>query len=222
MRVAVSYRKRGAKVANIAIIYYSATGNVYELAGAVEEGAREAGAETRLRKVPELAPEEAIRSREAWAQHRDATQHVPEATLDDLAWADGFAFGTPTRYGNPAAQLKQFIDATGPLWQEGKLGDKVVAGFTSTTTPHGGQESTLLALYNVFMHWGCVLVPPGYTHPNQFVVGNPYGVSHVDEQGQKRPSPETLTAARYLGERIATFAQRLAPIPTEAGERAVR
>lgn len=198
-------------MANVAIIYYSSTGNVYELAKAVEEGAGGAGAETRLRKVHELAPAEAIASNEGWAQHAAETQDVQEASLDDLDWATGFALGTPTRYGNVTAQLKQFIDQTGPLWAEGKLADKVAAGFTSTTTLHGGQESTLLSLYNVFMHWGAIIVPPGYTHPTQFVTGNPYGVGHVDNQGQDRPSDETLQSARYLGERIATFADRLAP-----------
>lgn len=197
----------------MAVIYYSATGNVYELATAVEEGARGVGAETRLRKVRELAPEEAIASNAGWAQHAAETQDVEQATLDDLDWATGYAFGTPTRYGNVTAQLKQFIDQTGPLWAEGKLADKVAAGFTSTTTLHGGQESTLLSLYTVFMHWGAIIVPPGYTRPTQFVTGNPYGASHVDNQGQDRPSEETLQSARYLGERIATFADRLVPAP---------
>jgi NAD(P)H dehydrogenase (quinone) len=203
-------------MANVAIIYYSATGNVYELAQAVEQGAQEAGAETRLRKVRELAPDEAIRSREGWQQHVEATQHVPEAQLDDLEWAEGLAFGTPTRYGTPSAQLKQFLDTTGQLWQEGKLADKPVASFTSASTQHGGHESTLLALQNVFIHWGSVLVPPGYTHPSQFVTGNPYGVSHTDANGDLRPSPETLESARYLGRRLASFAVALAPVRTGA------
>jgi NAD(P)H dehydrogenase (quinone) len=205
----------------IAIVYYSATGNTYELAQAVEEGAQGAGAETRLRKVRELAPEEAIASRQGWKQHVEETQHVPVAELEDLAWADGYAFGSPTRFGNVAAQLKQFMDTAGPLWQEGKLADKPVAGFTSTTTQHGGQESTLLTMYTVFIHWGCVLVPPGFTHPTQFVTGNPYGVSHVDRNGQDRPSEDTLTSARYLGERVATFASRLRDVPAPAGAEAV-
>jgi NAD(P)H dehydrogenase (quinone) len=204
-------------VANIAIIYYSATGNVYQLAQAIEEGAREAGADTRLRKVRELAPEEAIRSNQGWREHAAETQDVPEATLDDLEWAEGLAFGTPTRYGTPSAQLKQFLDTTGPLWQQGKLADKAVATFTSAATLHGGHESTLLALQNVFIHWGAVLVPPGYTHPNQFVTGNPYGVSHTDANGEERPSDATLESARYVGRRLATFAEILSPVRASGG-----
>lgn len=203
-------------MAHVAIVYYSATGNVYTMAQAVEEGAQRAGAETRLRKVQELAPEEAIASQQGWVDHRTETQHIQEATLDDLEWADGYLFGTPTRYGNAAAQLKQFLDTTGPLWQKGALADKPVAAFTSTTTPHGGQESTIISLYNVFMHWGSVVVPPGYTHPGQFVSGNPYGASHWDQGGAASPSEETLDSARRLGERVATFAERLVRAPTLA------
>jgi NAD(P)H dehydrogenase (quinone) len=202
-------------MANVGIIYYSSTGNVYDLAQAVEEGARDAGAATRLRKAPELAPEEAIRANEGWQEHVQATQDVPEAQLEDLDWADAYIFGTPTRYGNVSAQLKQFIDQTGGMWQEGRLADKVVAGFTSAATLHGGHETTLTALYNTFMHWGCVLVPPGYTHPSQFVTGNPYGVSHADANGEERPSEDTLTSARYLGRRVALFADALAPVIRE-------
>jgi NAD(P)H dehydrogenase (quinone) len=103
----------------VAVIYYSATGNVYGLARGVEEGAKEAGAEVCLRKVGELAPEEAIKSNPAWHEHAHKTQDVPQASLDDLEWADAYVFGTPTRYGNVSSQLKQFIDTTAGLWGEG-------------------------------------------------------------------------------------------------------
>src|ERR1700746_3093159 len=116
----------------VAIIYYSATGTTYHLARAVEQGASEAGAEVRLRKVRELAPDEAIASNEGWAAHRLATQDVEEATLDDLDWGDAVILGTPTRFGNVAAQLKQFLDTAGPLWAQGKLANKVFSGFVST------------------------------------------------------------------------------------------
>ena len=119
----------------VAVIYYSSTGNVYKLAQAVEEGAKEAGAEVRLRKVRELAPEEAIKSNQGWYDHVQQTQDVAEATLDDLEWAEAYIFGTPTRYGNVAAQLKQFIDTAGGLWFQGKLADKAASGFTSASTP---------------------------------------------------------------------------------------
>jgi NAD(P)H dehydrogenase (quinone) len=189
----------------VAVVYYSATGNVYELARAVEEGAKEAGAEVRFRKVRELAPEEAIKSNRGWSDHALVTEDVPEAQLEDLEWADAYVFGTPTRFGNVSAQLKQFIDQTGGLWFEGKLADKVVSGFTSASNAHGGQESTLLSLYNVFAHWGAILVSPGYTDPVLFEAGgNPYGASSTNE-----PSEEELAAARYLGRRVAEKAALL-------------
>lgn len=195
--------------ANVAVIYYSATGNVYKLARAIEEGAQEAGAEVRLRKVHELAPEEAIKSNQGWYDHHLETQDVPEASLEDLEWADAYIFGTPTRFGNVSAQLKQFIDTAGGLWFQGKLADKVVSGFTSAQNAHGGQESTLLSMYNVFMHWGSIIVPTGYTSDEIFAAGgNPYGSSSTGtEEG---PSEEELAAARYQGRRIAEKAGALA------------
>jgi NAD(P)H:quinone oxidoreductase type IV len=126
----------------VAVIYYSATGNVHALAEAVAQGAAEAGAQVRLRRVAELAPEEAIDSNPAWRAHVDATDDIPVATNDDLRWADGVVFGSPTRFGNISAQLKQFLDRTGPLWAAGELADKVATGFTSTGNPHGGNESS--------------------------------------------------------------------------------
>ena len=195
----------------VAVIYYSATGNVYRLARAVEEGAKEAGAEVRFRKVGELAPEEAIKSNPAWHEHALETQDVPEASLDDLEWADAYVFGTPTRYGNVSSQLKQFLDTTGPLWEEGKLADKVVASFTRSHELHGGQESTLLSMNNVFYHWGAIIVPMGYTDETIFAAGgNPYGASSSDD-GKNGPSEEALAAARYQGRRIAEKAALLVP-----------
>ena len=189
----------------VAVIYYSATGNVYRLAQAIEEGAKEAGAEVRFRKVHELAPEEAIKSNQGWSDHALMTEDVAEAELDDLEWADAYIFGTPTRFGNVSAQLKQFIDTAGGLWFQGKLADKAVSAFTSASTPHGGQESTIVSLYNVFMHWGSIIVAPGYTDPETaFAVGNPYGVSSTNE-----PTEQDLAAARYQGRRVAEKAALL-------------
>ena len=149
----------------VSIIYYSATGTTYELAKSIAEGAEKAGALVTVKKVRELAPDEAIASNEGWAQHRLETQDVPEATPDDIVGADAVIFGSPTRYGNVAAQLKQFIDTLGPQWSQGLLADKVYSGFTSSSTMHGGQESTLLALYTTVHHFGGVVVAPGYTDP---------------------------------------------------------
>jgi NAD(P)H dehydrogenase (quinone) len=163
----------------------------------------------RLRRVQELASEGAIQQNQLWAKHRDETAgKVQEATLDDLEWADGYAFGTPVRFGNPAAQLKQYLDTAGGLWFTGALADKPVTAFTSAMYPDGGLESTILALNNVFYHWGCVLVPPGYTDP---VVGeaggNPYGTAFPSGGG--RPSDAVLAAARHQGRRLTAFTNML-------------
>ena len=206
---------------NIAVIYYSPTGNVHALAEAVAEGATKAGAEVRLRRVAELAPAEAIDANDGWRAHADATAAVPVASLDDLRWADGFAFGSPTRYGNVSAQLKQFLDTTGPLWAAGELSDKVATGFTSAINAHGGNESTLLALYNTMHHWGAIVVAPGYT--DQAVTaggGNPYGTAHASGGGP--PGPEVLDAARHQGARLARTAGLLVsakPVGAGSAER---
>ncbi|TCJ18444.1 NAD(P)H:quinone oxidoreductase [Rubrobacter taiwanensis] len=192
----------------VAVIYYSATGNVYRLARAVEEGAKSVGAEVRFRRVRELAPEEAIKSNRDWHDHYLRTREVPEAGLEDLEWADAVIFGTPTRFGNVSAQLKQFLDTTGPLWAEGKLVDKVAGGFTSAQNPHGGQETTLLNLFTTLYHWGAVVVTPGYSDEAVFEAGgNPYGASSTGtEEG---PGERELAAARYLGRRVAETAAAL-------------
>ncbi|MEU5947682.1 NAD(P)H:quinone oxidoreductase [Micromonospora sp. NPDC047465] len=185
----------------VAVIYYSATGITYQMAQAACEAAGEAGAEVRLRKVRELAPDEAIRSNSGWHAHRMETQEVPEAQLDDLSWADVVIFGTPTRYGVMAAQLKQFIDTTGPLWSQGALANKVYSAFCTTATSHGGQEATLLSLFTVFYHWGGVVVTPGYTDPSQFVAGNPYGASHTSNNGETAPDDIALGATALTTKR---------------------
>ena len=201
-------------MANVTIVYYSSTGHTWQIARAVEEGARAAGAETRLRKVRELAGVEAIAAKPAWKEHLEATRDVPEATPDDLEWADGFVFGTPTRFGLPTAQLKQFIDTLGPLWSQGKLQDKAAAAFTGAGNVHGGQEATLLALHNVFYHWGSIIVPVGYTDKLLYAAGgNPYGVSFTDGRGKGLPE-EKLAAARLQGQRVSRFASVLAAART--------
>src|SRR5918992_107959 len=190
----------------VAVIYYSATGNVHALAEAVAEGAAEAGAQVRLRRVGELASAEAIDSNPAWRAHVDATAVIQVATTDDLRWADGVAFGSPTRFGNISAQLKQFLDRMGPLWFAGELTNKVATGFTSASNMHGGNEATLLALYNTLYHWGAIVVAPGYTDQSVALAGgNPYGTSHGSESGL--PGSDVLAAARYQGRRLAAIAE---------------
>ena len=193
----------------LSVIYYSATSSVYTLAQQAVEAAEKAGAEVRLRKVKELAPAEAIAANEGWSAHAKQTESVEEATAEDVVWADAVMFGTPTRYGNVAAQLKQFFDTLGPQWGAGQLADKVYTGFTSTGTKHGGQESTLLAMYNSFYHFGGIIVPPGYTDPSKFADGNPYGASHISDNGARPPQEEDLTAVAYSATRAVQVAERL-------------
>lgn len=194
-------------MANVSVIYYSATGTVHKLAEQIAKGAEQAGAEVRLRRVPELAPDEAIASNEGWAQHvREVNPTVPEATLDDLTWADGFALGSPTRFGLPTSQLKQFIDTTGGLWAQGALVGKVATAFTSASTAHGGLESTALAITNTFYHWGALILPPGYTTPELYAAGTPYGITqHTGDLTEV-----TTAAALAQGKRLAEYAAKLA------------
>jgi NAD(P)H dehydrogenase (quinone) len=200
--------------ANIAVIFYSSTGTNHAIAQAVAEGAEKGGAsEVRVLRVPENAPQEAVDGNPAWKEWLEGpAQEVPEATMDDLVWADGIAFGTPTRFGNVSSQMKAYLDSSGPLWAEGKLVDKVVSGFTSAVNTHGGNESTLLALYNTMYHFGAIVVAPGYTDPAVFSGGgNPYGTSHATGQEGQDPTPEVLEAARHQGRRLAEVTARLAP-----------
>jgi NAD(P)H dehydrogenase (quinone) len=192
---------------NVAVIYYSSTGTVFDLAKRAATVAEKAGAQVRLRKVRELAPDEAIASNRGWAEHAQATQHVVEASLDDLEWADVIMLGAPTRFGLPAAQLKQFIDTTGPLWAQGRLVNKVATSFTASSTRHGGQESTILALNNTFYHWGCIIVPPGYADPIQFQSGNPYGASHTSNNGEDAPGDVELSAIEFQAKRALDVAE---------------
>ncbi|THV27566.1 NAD(P)H:quinone oxidoreductase type IV [Glycomyces paridis] len=190
----------------LSVIFYSATGNVTALAKQIAESAEKAGAEVRLRRVTELAPQAAIDSNPAWAENVKAIADIPEATSEDVTWADAVIMGSPTRYGNVAAQLKQFIDTLGPQWFQGLLKDKVYSGFAAASGKHGGNESTLLALYNSFHHFGGIIVAPGYANETLFANASPYGVSHwngydIDEQ--------TLAGATAQAERVVATATAL-------------
>ena len=193
----------------LTIIYYSASGTNYQIALAIKDAAEGAGADVRLRKVRELAPDSAVDRWPAWRAHLEATRHIPEAAHEDLEWADAYIFGTPTRFGNIAAQLKQFIDTTSGLWSQGKLADKVVAAFTSASSDHGGQESTLLALHNTFYHWGSYIIPPGYTSDVVAPAGgNPYGVS-AKATDDGTIAPAIVHAAEHMAQRVVSVTQWL-------------
>ena len=194
--------------ARIAVIYYSATGNVHRLAHAVAEGAEAEGAEVRLRHVEELFSELLISQNQHWGRHRSEVEDNPVATLHDLEWADGVAFGTPTRFGNVAAQLKQFTDQAGAPVAGGQARrDRVGTSFTASMTSHGGQESTILALNNTLYHWGMIILPLGYTVREVFAAGgNPYGTSYTSGKRVEGPDARALAVARYQGQRLARYA----------------
>lgn len=187
----------------IVVVYYSSTGNVAAMAMALGEGAASAGADVRVRRVPEIAPAEAIAYNPKWAEYVEKTADEPVATLADIEWADGLAIGSPTRFGGPASQMKAFLDTTGGLWVKGALVDKVGTAFTSCSTAHGGLESTILAINNHFYHWGSIVLPLGYENEHLLKAsGNPYGASFVSRKGAA-PDDVALTAARMQGERLA-------------------
>lgn len=191
----------------LAVIYYSSTGTNYKLAQWAAEGAKETGAEVKILKVPELAPESAIESNPAWKKHVDVTKDVPEVSLDDLEWADAIIFSVPTRFGNMPAQMKQFLDSAGGLWFQGKLVNKVVSAMTSAQNSHGGQESTILSLYTTMYHWGAIVATPGYTDQSIFAAGgNPYGTSvSVDQDGNMQE--DVQEAAKHQAKRTVTIAE---------------
>jgi NAD(P)H dehydrogenase (quinone) len=195
----------------IAVIFYSATGNVRAMAEAVAHGAGLAGAEVRLREVRELSEEMFISQRQRWGRHRSLVPLLAEAELEDLDWADGIAFGSPTRFGNLAAQLKVFLDQAGELWEQGRLANKAATVFTSSQTAHGGQEATILALANTLYHWGAIIVPLGYTVRDvNSGGGNPYGASFTSGRSVTGPDEATLLVARAQGVRLTQVAGALA------------
>jgi NAD(P)H dehydrogenase (quinone) len=193
----------------ILVVYYSATGNTAALADALAAGARETGADVRVRTVPETAPAEAVAQNPRWQAWVESGPHHALATLGDLEWADGLAVGSPTRFGGPAAQLKSYLDSTGGLWAKGKLADKVATSFTTASTRHGGLESTLLAINNIFYHWGAIVVPLGYADPHLMESGNPYGGSFVSRKSAA-PDDLALGALRVQGRRLATITTHVA------------
>ncbi|MEU5213399.1 NAD(P)H:quinone oxidoreductase [Streptomyces sp. NPDC020742] len=193
---------------HVAVIYYSSTGTIAELARRIADAAEHAGADVRLRRTAELAPQTAIDAHPAWAANAAATADIMEATHEDVLWADAVIFGTPTRFGNVSSQLKQYLDTLGGLWQQGRLADKVYSGFTASATRHGGQESTLLALYQTVHHFGGILIAPGYTDPAKFIDGNPYGTSHVGGPDVP-PDDDARTAARIQAERVVKFTKAI-------------
>jgi NAD(P)H dehydrogenase (quinone) len=198
-------------MARVLVLYYSSYGHIETMAGAVAEGAREAGAEVTIKRVPELVPQE-IAEKSGYK----LDQAAPIATVEELADYDAVIFGTGTRFGNMTAQMKNFIDQAGGLWAQGKLVGKVGAVFTSTATQHGGQESTILSFHTVLLHLGFVIVGLPYSFTGQMgydeVMGNsPYGASTIaGGDGSRQPSQVELDGARYQGRHVAEIAAKIA------------
>jgi NAD(P)H dehydrogenase (quinone) len=193
------------------VLYYSTWGHIEQLAYAAAEGAREAGAEVVVKRVPELVP-----SHIAEQAHYKLDQAAPIATVEELPEYDAIIFGTPTRFGNMTSQMKNFLDQTGALWAQGKLVGKVGSVFTASATQHGGQESTLLTFHPVLLHHGMVVVGLPYAFAGQMgvteVMGNsPYGASTIaGGDGSRQPSEVELAGARYQGRHVAEIATKLA------------
>ena len=198
-------------MAKVLVLYYSTWGHIEQMAYAAAEGAREAGAEVVVKRVPELVP-----SHIAEQAHYKLDQPAPIATVEELPEYDAIIFGTPTRFGNMAAQMKNFLDQTGALWAQGKLVGKVGSVFTASATQHGGQESTLLTFHPVLLHHGMVVVGLPYAFAGQMgvteVMGNsPYGASTIaGGDGSRQPSEVELAGARYQGRHVAEIATKLA------------
>lgn len=191
-----------SEAVKLTVFYYSATGTNYKMAQAAAKAAEDAGAEVRLRKIAEIAPQNVINGNAAWAKHLQETRDVPEATLADVEWADALIFSSPTRFGGAASAVRAFIDSMGGLWAQGKLVNKIVSVMSSAQNPHGGQETTSLTLYITFMHWGAILVPPGYTDASIFAAGgNPYG-SSVTATGEGAPTEAELAAIKHQAARV--------------------
>jgi NAD(P)H dehydrogenase (quinone) len=193
----------------LAVVFYSTYGTNHQMAEIAAEAARTAGAEVRLLKVRETVPETVIAGQPPWKAQAEKTAAVAHATPDDMEWANAYMFSAPTRFGVSASQLRAFIDSLGGLWAQGKLANKAVTAMSSAQNAHGGQETTILGLYTTMMHWGAIIVPPGYTDPIQFQAGgNPYGVTVT---ANNEPIPEPVKEAiRHQARRLVQFAAKIA------------
>jgi NAD(P)H dehydrogenase (quinone) len=200
----------------VKIVFYSMYGHIYRMAEAVAEGAREVeGVSVELLQVPELVPDDLLEKLGA-KKAREAFVHIPVARPDDLADADAIIFGIPTRFGNMCAQMRNFLDQTGGLWQQNALVGKVGSVFASTATQHGGQETTIISSYVTLLHHGMVIVGLPYSETRQMALeeisgGSPYGATTIAApDGSRLPSENELAMARFQGRHVATIAKKLA------------
>jgi len=197
-------------MAKVLVLYYSTYGHIEQMANALAEGARAAGATVDVKRVPETVPEDVAKN-----GHFKLDQPAPVATVDELPGYDAIVIGAPTRYGRMPSQMAAFLDQTGGLWAKGALNGKVGAAFTSTATQHGGQETTLFSIVTNLLHFGMVVVGLPYSFAGQMtldeIAGNsPYGASTIaGGQGQRQPSGLELDGARFQGDLVAKTAIKL-------------
>ena len=195
----------------VLVLYYSSYGHIEKMAEAVAAGAREAGAQVDIKRVPETVPEAVAK-----ASHFKLDQKAPVAKVEDLADYDAVIVGTGTRFGRMSSQMASFLDQAGSLWAKGALNGKVGGAFTSTATQHGGQETTLFSIITNLLHFGMVVVGLDYGHAGQMTIdeitgGSPYGATTIaGGAGQRQPSENELVGARYQGRKIAETAKKLA------------
>jgi len=194
----------------VLVLYHSAYGHIEKMAEAVAEGAREAGVEVDIKRVPELVPEDVAK-----AAHFKLDQKAPVAKVEDLVNYDAIVIGVGTRFGRMASQMASFLDQAGGLWAKGALHGKVGGAFTSTATQHGGQETTLFSVITNLLHFGMVIVGLDYGHAGQMTLdeitgGSPYGASTIaGGDGSRQPTENELKGARYQGRKVAETAIKL-------------
>lgn len=195
----------------VLIAFYSRTGTIERLAKAVAEGAESEGAELRLRRAREVVPPAIMNAVPGWKEGAEAmNERYLAPTPEDAVWADAVIFGTPTRFGNVCSELKAYIDGLGGLWAKGALNGKAGSVFAGSSQVHGGNETTVVSLWNVLAHLGFIIVPPGYADPVMFEgAGSPYGASVVSGNPPSGPSETELKVARFQGKRVTQVARKL-------------
>jgi NAD(P)H:quinone oxidoreductase type IV len=207
--------KKGGMAMKVKVIFYSMYGHVYRMAEAIGEGAQNVdGSDVKLLQVQELISDDVLEKAGA-KKAREAFAHVPVAKAEDLVDADAIIFGTPTRFGNMCAQMRNFLDQTGGLWAEGALIGKVGSVFTSTATQHGGQETTIISFHTTLLHHGMIIVGLPYSETRQMTLdeitgGSPYGATTIAaSDGSRMPSENELAMARFQGRHVAAIAKKL-------------
>ncbi|HEY9696035.1 MAG TPA: NAD(P)H:quinone oxidoreductase [Trichocoleus sp.] len=203
----------------VLVAFYSRNGSTEALAKAIAEGAQAEGAEVVMRRAREIVSPEVMQKAAGWIENAERMNALYEAPTEaDAEWADAIIFGTPTRFGNVSSELKAYIDSLGGLWFQGKLVGKAGSAFTSTSTVHGGNESTIISMYHPMAHLGLIIVPLGYADPSLFKAGTPYGASTVSGQENTPPTADDIEVARFQGKRVAQVARAL----KAAGETATK